>query len=589
MTAARYLVVALRGAAGHSALARTQAQALLDKALHAGSGIRHYDLGSAIVAVSGLPPVELRGSGLVIGRLFDRATMRPASHLEAMPGSGARHLVERCWGGWVALLRGADGALTITRAPLGDLPCYRIETADFIIFASDLDLLRATGLWRASIDWQQVRLLLATGEFRRFDTCLAGVGELPGGHTVPLAQPVAAATMLWSPWMFVGADQRISGRDEAAAAVRGAVLQSVRALASGFEKALLLLSGGLDSSILAAALRQTTSDVGALNLVTRDAAGDERHHARRVAGWHSIPLAEMRREVDRIDIHASPADGLPRPSVRLFRQESFRLAALAADQAGATAIVDGSGGDNVFCSLKSSAPAADRLLTSGPGTGFLDTVREISSHAPASMRQVAVDAVRRAWLGKPALRPHLDLSLLSSDACEGIPRENIHPWLRCPQGALPGSAGHIRLITIGQGHIESLDPRQGRPTVSPLLSQPVVETCLRVPSWLWLENGRNRAIARRAFADMLPLDIVTRRSKGSPNSFAAEIFETHRRGIRDMLLGGLLVSERIIDRDALIHVLGDPRPLMSETFQRVLHFVDCEAWARSWARPWSRS
>ncbi|MGK4422636.1 asparagine synthase-related protein, partial [Klebsiella pneumoniae] len=72
---------------------------------------------------------------------------------------------------------------------------------------------------------------------------------------------------------------------------------------------------------------------------------------------------------------------------------------------------------------------------------------------------------------------------------------------------------------FAQSYVEGHDPQDLLPTVSPLLSQPLVETCLGVPSWLWFEGGRNRVVARRAFAGDLPADVIWRRSKGTPDSF----------------------------------------------------------------------
>jgi asparagine synthase (glutamine-hydrolysing) len=103
-----------------------------------------------------------------------------------------------------------------------------------------------------------------------------------------------------------------------------------------------------------------------------------------------------------------------------------------------------------------------------------------------------------------------------------------------------------------------------------------------VPSWLWFEHGRNRAIARRAFADDLPADILQRRSKGTPDSFVAEIFETHRTALRRMLADGVLAKHGMIDLAAAFRVLDDPRPVHGDAFRRVLQFADVEAWARAW-------
>jgi asparagine synthase (glutamine-hydrolysing) len=290
-------------------------------------------------------------------------------------------------------------------------------------------------------------------------------------------------------------------------------------------------------------------------------------------------LTEGFREVSRIDLMHSEARRLPRPTVRAFLQESRRLAAAVAAETGAGAIFNGGGGDNVFCSLRSSGPAADRLLTAGPGAEFLRTARAIGELAPASLWAVVSDAVRRAWLGKPALREVRDSALLSPRALEQAGAMEAHPWLDLPARALPGKAMHVRLLAFAQSFVEGFDPQDALPTVAPLLAQPLVEACLSVPSWSWFAEGRDRVIARRAFAGGLPVEILQRRSKGTPDSFVAEIFEKYRATLRAMLADGALAAHDMLDLPKVLRALDDPRPVHGDAFRRILQFVDAEAWA----------
>ena len=585
MNAMRYLAVLARAPTDRAA--RERCQEVLDRAMPAVDGGATFEVGAALVRVLGGATVGLEAEGLVIGHLYDRTRMSsvrdlPAAEQRIILSQGPKRLVERYWGGWVAFLANADRSLQIARAPFGELPCYRIETDAFHVIGSDVELISRTGLYRPIVDWEQIRLQLALGEFARAPTCLQGMTELSGGHGVMLDGDGTRETILWSPWSFATPELRIDDREEAAEQVRRAVHAAVTARSSAFERIVLKVSGGLDSSIIAAVLQKAGHPIDALNLVTASASGDERHHARRVCDWLSIPLHERMRDVPAIDVTRSHAAGLPRPCVRLFRQESERHADALASLTGASAIFSGGGGDNVFCSLASSAPLADRLRTSGPGRSAMRTATEISRIAPAPLGSVIADGVRRAWLGKPAIRRYRDLALLTPSAREALPDGTGHPWLDCPASALPGSAGHIRLITLAQWHVQSCDPRDRHPRISPLMAQPVVETCLRVPSWLWLDGGRDRSIARRAFCDALPLDTITRRSKGTPSSFSAQILEDNRAPIRQLLGDGRLAAHNLIDRDATLAILDDPRPVRGEHLARLLQFVDCETWAASW-------
>jgi len=536
-------------------------------------------------------PIQLNGNGIILGSLFLRGRTRA---IDAMgPSEAGRiaatrggELIERYWGPYVAIVCDPEGGrVDVVRAPLGELPCYVAETDGATVIASDVDLLLRCELYIPEIAWDEIARHLAARDLRGPRTCLAGLRELPGGQRLAIAGGEGTVEPLWSPWTFAERSSQIEDANEAAQRLHKVALECVAARASLLGPVLLMLSGGLDSSIVAACLARQELPFHCLTLVTEDAIGDERDYARQVSQSLGTSLTEAYREVSRIDIEHSGARHLPRPTVRAFVQESTRLATETAQATGSSAIFNGGGGDNVFCSLQSAGPAADRLLTAGPGRAFLGTARDISQLAPASLWAVVSDAVKRAWLGKPAIRQGRDLSFLSPRALAAGEAEEVHPWLMLPRNALPGKAMHVRLIAFAQSFIEGFDPQDALPAVSPLLAQPLVETCLAIPSWLWFEDGRNRVVARRAFAGDLPAEIIQRRSKGTPDSFVAQIFETHRAAIRRMLVDGELAKHDMVDLATVLDVLDDRRPVHGDAFRRVLQFVDVEAWARKWTSP----
>jgi asparagine synthase (glutamine-hydrolysing) len=120
------------------------------------------------------------------------------------------------------------------------------------------------------------------------------------------------------------------------------------------------------------------------------------------------------------------------------------------------------------------------------------------------------------------------------------------------------------------------------PICSPLLSQPVVETCLRIPTWLWFEQGRNRSVAREAFAGLLPATVIGRRTKAAFDSLGAQIIRRNATELRSMLLDGILVRKGIADPDAIDRAFrGEIAD--GELVAELLGIADVEAWASGWA------
>jgi asparagine synthase (glutamine-hydrolysing) len=542
-----------------------------------------------ILADRALPIIT--GEGLtIVGSIFARgqtARMRTVGEpaCEALVRSRGTLLTEIYWGSYVAFLPDPSGQkIDLVRAPLGDLGCYYQKQGGSLIVASDAALLRDAIGMRYAIAWDALERHLALSEIVTSETCLTGLSELRGGDSLTLRRDTAwQVATCWSPWSFAGGDPDRVDAIEAARRVRDAVLLAVKAAASDYDRVVLLLSGGLDSSIVAACLAQAGQRFSCMTLVTPDGAGDERRYARLAADAAGAALAEIYRDPAGVDLSVSLAAQLPRPGARSFTQETDRRAlALAAEQ-GAGAIFDGGGGDNVFCSHRSVAAVADCLLTEGVGPRFNATASALGGLTQASLFTVARRAMLRAWFRPTRARPVCDTDLLTASAAAVARARPDHPWLVPPKGALPGEAIQVSLLASAQGLIESSYPSRTIDRVSPLVTQPVAEACLRVPSWLWFAPGHDRAAARQAFANMLPAQIIDRRSKGTPAAFAASLIDVYRDTLRPLLLDGQLAANGVIDSGAVRTLIDDPTPPKGFAFGRLLQLADAEAWARCWA------
>ncbi|KUO56542.1 MAG: hypothetical protein APF78_09445 [Sphingomonadales bacterium BRH_c3] len=157
----------------------------------------------------------------------------------------------------------------------------------------------------------------------------------------------------------------------------------------------------------------------------------------------------------------------------------------------------------------------------------------------------------------------------------------LTPWLDTEVDRHRGKRDHLALIMRAQNHLHCLGVA-GLPRFSPLMSQPLLEFCLGVPTWLWCAGGINRAPARSAFARDLPPEIVRRTSKAGPDSFIRRSFSDNRSTIRAMLLDGLLARQSLLDLAAVEQALGVDAMAGGSIIYRLLDLAEAEAWARSW-------
>lgn len=234
-----------------------------------------------------------------------------------------------------------------------------------------------------------------------------------------------------------------------------------------------------------------------------------------------------------------------------------------AHQAGA--VFTGAGGDQLFFEFHSWWPAADYLHDKGIDLGFF----------AAAMDAARIDRLSVWRTIRLAMREHLrpDLAsrtasyandLLSPDFADranmpGGALRYAHPALRDATDLPPAKYAQTAALLHPVGYYDPFEQAAAPEGVRPLFSQPLVELCLRLPTYLLTRGGRGRALARRAFASELPPKISNRRSKGGTEEFLKAVLDGNRDYVRGLLLEGELNRRGFIDRANLEAVLsGNP-------------------------------
>lgn len=528
--------------------------------------------------------------GFVVGTLFHRygpsraIDTLSASEAEAIRTTKGQHLIDRYWGKYVAIIR-FEGGFFVLRDPSGMLPCLYVRSAKAIILASEPSLVVDAGWIKAEIDILGVaRSLFRAGQPEEH-TALSNVRRLLPGMRLHVQGSSIDQAVLWNPWDYI-TPRSDCGLNEQTETLRRVVQHCISSWAHHHGQPLLAVSGGLDSSIVAACLQQGGMDFTCATLSTRDPLGDERAHARSLAAYLEKPLVEADYSLDHIDIDTSSVYHLATPPGRLDAPAFDKAMVGLAAKVGAQAIFTGNGGDNVFYMSRSARPLADRYAMEGVSPGLLKTLRDICALTGATVGQVIGQAIR-VWRGSSSgYAWQTDRSLLSRNIVEQLSTSPAtHPWLKPPNGVrLAGKAAHIAMLLRMQFSLDAYVERDGLPVVHPLASQPIMESSLQIPTWRQCEKGRDRSAARRAFNEVLPPAVIERRGKGSPQGFSYEIFHKFRAGIRERLLDGMLARHGVIDKVAIEKALAPDYQGAGSEITRLLTLVDTEAWLRHWSR-----
>lgn len=563
-----------------------------------GAGLQVFATGTR-PGVNGVHPVQ-RDRGVVLGKLFRRSDLAspPTTNVGLTSSdearileTGGRALVRDFWGRYVAFLQTPSGSTCVLRDPSGTLPCFLIRheglTAVFSWLEDALELLAQVGPPRVNWDALEAHLLL--GALGGRETALEGVSQVLPGEAVDLGS--GGSTLLWNAVDFARSPATHSA-SEASHLLRETVRSCTGSWASCYDTILLRLSGGVDSSILASCLAagSAQSDVICVNYYSSGSDSDERHYARLAAARARRDLIERQRDpgfqLDRV----LTISRTPNPVLYIGWMNAQTDARLASAHA-ATAMFTGAGGDQLFFEFPRWWPAADYLQLRGLDTGFASAAMDAARLGRVSVwRAIAFAVKERVWPDSGSGQAWNQSVLLAKSTPQDTRRWKtararfVHPALVRATGLPIGKHTQTMALTHPLGYYDPFEQASAPELVNPLLSQPLVELCLGLPTYLLTQGGRGRALARRAFAGDLPPQIVTRRSKGGMEEHITQVLLSNIDVARGMLLEGELARRGLIDRSRIEALLSGKPTAMAGSISQIHTLIGVAAWLTRWPR-----
>jgi asparagine synthase (glutamine-hydrolysing) len=542
-------------------------------------------------------------TGLVFGTVFRRArhyddAPSPRADLREDDASlilesGGRSLIDRYWGHYLVIL--ADEARRtkwVFRSPACHQPCLWTTYEGVHLYFSSVEDCSRLNLLRLTVNWDIVAAFSAFTRVSGAETGLNEIHELSTGEYHKLSPRGEHKGFHWNP-ADLARREWDGSLAESRRILRATVLSCVFTWAAEHESIVQRLSGGLDSSIAAACLSVAPSRprVTCLNYHSRGAYGDEREYARAVSERTGLPLIEYSYD------SAAPMDSIleyrrtASPASYLTRNAGNRSEIDLARRIGASARFTGTLGDALFHMPPAAPTAADYIRGCGVDRRFFRIV-----HQAAQMDCVSVWKIfRRALLDGlfsppsrfvPGEFAHPGHSLLTPEAresvCHSIAHRFVHPWLR-ELGEVPfGKFPVIASLSWNSANFSALSDPGEPDVIHPFISEPLVELCLRLPTYSLLRNGWDRALAREAFEADLPHVVKSRVSKGSPNLHVRERIEHNQEFIRNLLADSILVKQGILDRKLIDESLPGRATRSSASPVHLWACVAAEAWSRAW-------
>jgi asparagine synthase (glutamine-hydrolysing) len=541
------------------------------------------------------------GAGVILGRVFPTAMDKwteewswspsPAEALEIIRTHG-QWLIQQMWGGYVAFLRDPAGnEVSVIRDCSGGLPCYRLRHLDVDLLFADPAVLCVLGLVPDSLNWDYLVGFVCSSQLEIRDTALEGVTELLAGDC--FRRTSGSKQTHYCAWTPADVLRRplVNRFDSAVEDVRRVAQSCISAWASVFDVIVHTLSGGLDSSVVLACLAEhrARATVVCVNKYGMQRSEDERAFARLVAAKTKVQLLEIpiRADEHRIDDTLTQVPLTAKPTVS-GTIGSFEISLLdeVTSKFKASRVWTGQGGDHLFLQMSLPLGPVDYAALLGFRLGLLRTLRDAVHISKWNYWRTTrllwdkdFDLAALALGGTPIAKHPFIVAGVHSRVS---PQRLMHPWMACTETLPVGQRVQIAALSEVLNRHRPLPGRERTQEHHPLLSQPLLELCLRIPSYVHLHGGVDRAVERAAFSDLLPPEIVARREKGVGTFSVLEILNRSNNYLRGLLLDGVLVKQGILDRSSLEPFLTGRRLIDRLSFWPLLSVIAAELWVQNW-------
>ena len=548
------------------------------------------------------PQIFPIGCGTILGPLFlapdtsaDESVPPPArltpQEAHRVIFSEGRELISDFWGDYVAIFRAWNSStIHVLRGPAATLGCLHMRRDDVDMYFSHLE--SASPLYDADppIHWRALARSFLAPEWPG-ETHLHGVREVVPGYCDQIFEGRTRTTRIWSP-AKIASEPYSAGPGEAARMLRTVTRACIRARAAPHPRVLVALSGGLDSSIVLSCLTglRPLTQMTCLTQFVEGTDSDERAFARASSAHarceliehsrHEVPDLRTALYTERLALNP----GLRMPSVD-------RVEADHALQLDASAVFFGHGGDELHCRTGYTRYISDFIRIRGFGRGLGELLLNAAYFEGATVWEVLARAIygairpRRVAPIKELIRDISATSLLHPDVlADLIARPDpSSPYEDSRITLPPGRAFHLTLLCARRNFDSPFDWPGDPVRVPGLLSQPLIQLCLRIPTWYQTADRRDRALARRAFAHDIAPEVRDRRDKGGAESVAGAIIEHNRAWIRELLLEGIVAQSGILNRARLEACLSDFSD-SEVTSSPIFSVLGAEVWSRALSR-----
>jgi asparagine synthase (glutamine-hydrolysing) len=448
------------------------------------------------------------------------------------------HLYLRDGPGFVSVLRGMFAValwdrrkrlMMLARDRYGIKPLYYELRNGRLAFASELKALALAPDFPRTVDPQALQSFLAFNSIPAPLSIFQTARKLAPGHVLTCTPEGTSIERFARPAPAPEAQLRREPADELAQELRDRLAESVRAHLLADVPVGVLLSGGVDSSGLAALAAQHSSErVSTFSIGFRERSFNELELAREVARRYGTDHHELIVSPQVDELLPKLVEAFDEPFADSSALPTYLVSQLAAEHV--KVVLSGEGGDELFGGYETYA--ADQLaLTVGPAAARLAPLLERlpSSNARVSLEYRAKRFTRAAAL--PPLERHhgwkeifseQQRTALLQEPWRDVVHDPLAPWReRFAETAGAPLLARLQDIDLGIYLADDLLVKTDRMSMVhglearvPYLDPAVSDLALALPTSLKVRGLSKKRLLRSALAPLVPRRILSARKRG---------------------------------------------------------------------------
>lgn len=481
----------------------------------------------------------------------------------------------------------------LARDRLGIKPLYYAVRGDLVVFGSELKSVLASGLIDPRIDYDAVDAYLTLGYFPAPQTPLEGVSKLLPGHVLLVDSTVREERF----WTYPPPEPEPMGFDEASERLLAKLDESVRLRLMSDVPLGAMLSGGLDSSLIAALMaRHMTEPVKTFSVGFAEDERSELADAREVAALLGADHTEVE-----LSFHESAVPleelvwHLDEPVADISTLGFHALCGVAARHV--TVALSGQGADELFAGYRKHQAAW--------AVGTLGRLPMPARHVVAGLTRRGPDWARRAGATLRARDPVERLLAMSGDiddagraalfrgplaevkgdAARRAVRNRLNGVTADPLAATLYLDGQLALPDLMLHYFDRASMAHSLEVRVPFIDHELVELAARIPTGHKLRRGTTKAILREVARGIIPDRIIDKPKVGffvgaADNWLRTQLATT----MRERLLAGELRCDDFIERTALDALIADfvERRRRAPRVRLLLSVLMLEVWLESY-------